>query len=118
MEALEGAQAAPFRGVARRPNAGPDLGAARRAYEAFQWGRKPRRVTRARVSPEPEVLAQLGQLTHVTYQTKKGSEKVALYEHAFGEEGGRRPVLALDPKSGRLHIVGGSYRVTARGIID
>jgi hypothetical protein len=87
------------------------------AYEGFHWGRKATRARRVRVSPPPRELAQLGKLVAVTYETTKGEER-AQWEHEFGEEGGRRPVLAVDPESNRLHIVGGDYRVEDRGIVD
>lgn len=87
------------------------------AYEGFHWGRKAKRARRVHVSPPPAELAELGRLVAVTYETTKGKEH-AQWEHEFGEEGGRRPVLAVDPESNRLHIVGGDYRVEDRGIVD
>ncbi len=89
-----------------------------RAYEGFHWGRPARRLVRVRPSATPSELVQLGRLEAVTYSTKKGAEPAAHYEHAFGEEGGRKPVLAMDSRNRRLHIVGGSYRVENRGIVD
>jgi hypothetical protein len=102
----------------RRAQLADDLDAARKKYEGFQWGRKPRKVKRVPVSPPPRTLAKLGQAEAIVYSTKKGREKWAHYEHAFGEEGGRKPVLAVDPETDRLHLVGGSYRVEDRGIVD
>ncbi len=87
------------------------------AFEGFHWGRKAKHARRVRVSPRPRSLATLGKLVAVTYATKKGDE-TAHWEHTFGEEGGRRPVLAVDPDTNRLHIVGGDYRVEDRGIVD
>lgn len=89
-----------------------------RAYEGFHWGRKARRIVRVRPSAPPRELVKLGRLEAVTYSTRKGAEPFAHYEHAFGEEGGRKPVLAMDARNRRLHIVGGSYRVEDRGIVD
>lgn len=53
----------------------------------------------------------------MTYQTTKDGER-AQWEHEFGEEGGKRPTLVADPDSKRLHIVGGDYTITSRGIED
>jgi hypothetical protein len=91
---------------------------ARQRYEGFHWGRPPKRTARVRTSPRPLELVELGKLEAVTYSTKKGREGLQHYEHAFGEEGGEKPVLAMDPKNDRLHIVGGGYRVEDRGIVD
>lgn len=87
-------------------------------YEGFHWGRRPKRIKRARVSPLPRHLVRLGLLEAVTYSAKKGREKLADYVHHFGEEGGRKPVLAADPRTRRLHIVGGDYDVKDVGIVD
>jgi hypothetical protein len=49
----------------------------------------------------------------VTYRTKKRGETATLFEHEFE---GRRPWLAMDIENKRLHLLGGSYTVTDRGI--
>lgn len=91
---------------------------ARKAFKAFHWGRSPKRVVSAKVPPRPRSLAELGRLEAIVYSTKKGRERHAHYEHEFGEEGGRKPTLAMDPDNRRLHIVGGDYDVEDRGIVD
>ncbi len=90
---------------------------AKRAFEGFHWGRKPRRIINAKPSPRPRALVELGRLEAVTYSTTKGGER-AHWEHEFGEEGGRKPILAMDPDTQRLHVVGGDYTVEDRGIVD
>lgn len=90
---------------------------ARRAFQGFHWGRPSRRVIRAKPSPRPAALVRLGRLEAITYSTKKGGD-FAHWEHEFGEEGGQKPSLAMDPENGRLHIVGGDYTVEDRGIVD
>lgn len=70
-----------------------------------------------KLSPRPKVATELGQLVAVTYRTVKGGEK-AEWEHEFGENGGKLPRLVVDPKTKRLHIVGGDYTVTSAGIED
>lgn len=85
----------------------------------FHWGRPARRVKQGAVAPLPKgPLVQLGKLEAVVYATNKQGDGYSHYEHAFGEEGGRKPDLAVDLDTGRLHIVGGSYRVEERGIVD
>lgn len=73
-------------------------------------------MNRARVATAPRALVKLGTLEEVTYRTAKGDEGIADYVHQFGEEGGKKPILTMTPNGKQLHIVGGSYRVTQRGI--
>lgn len=87
-------------------------------YEGFHWGRRPKKTVRVKPSPSPRELVELGKLEAVTYSTTKGREGFQHYEHEFGEEGGRKPVLALDPSTDRLHVIGGDYAVEDRGIVD
>ena len=62
----------------------------------------------------PEVLVQLGRLKAVIYTSDKGrpGQKPLTYIH-FME---RQPWLTCDATGRQLYIVGGRYRVTARGI--
>ncbi len=100
-------------------NPGGDLlERARDFRERFHWGIPARRVRQAQVAPLPRALTKLGRLEAVVYATNKKGDGYSHYEHAFGEEGGRKPDLAVDVESGRLHIVGGAYRVEERGIVD
>ena len=87
-------------------------------YRKFHWGRPARKIRRAKVAPPPEVLTEIGTIESIVYSTKKGKEPLTDFEHHFGEEGGRKPTLAFDPKNKRLHVVGGSYKVEPRGIVD
>lgn len=86
--------------------------------EEFHWGIPARKSRRAKVSKVPRVATKLGELVNVTYKTKKRGEKAQFFVHEFGEEGGRRPTLAMDIENKKLHIVGGDYDVTADGIKD
>lgn len=86
--------------------------------EKFHWGIKGRKVRRAKVSKPPRVATKLGELVNVTYKTKKRGEAAEHFVHEFGEEGGRRPTLAMDIENKKLHIVGGDYDVIADGIKD
>jgi hypothetical protein len=87
-------------------------------YRDFHWGREPKRVRHVAISPTPSQLVKLGMLEAVTYSAKKGAGKLADYIHHFGEEGGKKPVLAADPRTKRLHVLGGDYDVQSAGIID
>lgn len=91
---------------------------ARERYEGFHWGIPSRKSRSVKPSPEPGELVELGTLEAITYSTRKGKEGFHHWEHEFGEDGGRKPVLAMDPSNERLHIVGGSYTVTDDGITD
>ncbi|MDP3909787.1 MAG: hypothetical protein Q8Q14_05305 [Gemmatimonadales bacterium] len=85
-----------------------------REYARFHWGDA---VPGARVASAPmlapgEVVYALGDLTEIAYDTTKGG-KLFRWVHAFG---GELPTLASTER-GRLVVVGGSYRITARGIV-
>lgn len=105
---------------AERPEASnpDDDDQAERFYKRFHWGRPPTGKKRVKLSPVPRRLVELGSLEAVTYAARKGAEGLVDYVHSFGEEGGRKPTLAADPRSRRLHIVGGDYDVQGRGIVD
>jgi len=71
-------------------------------------------------------VAPIGVVTDVIYLTSKrgdGSPEdpqdgaPSEYIHAFGEESGVPPVLAVDGR-GRLHLAGGNYTVPRAGIRD
>ncbi len=104
------------------PHRGTIEGALEKAHafrKRFHWGRPGRSGARkATVSELPRVLTKLGKLESLVYVTNKEGDGLSEYEHSFGEEGGRKPDLAVDPETGRLHIVGGGYRVEQRGIVD
>lgn len=84
----------------------------------LHWGIPARKATRVRVPHVGGALAQLGTLEAVEYSTNKKGDGQSTYRHEFGEDGGRKPKLAVDPTSRDLHIVGGSYLVERRGIVD
>ena len=86
-------------------------------YESLHWGipSKRTRTVRTRV---PKELAELGRLESITYSTNKRGDGLSHYVHEFGEEGGRKPRLAVDADTRDLLIVGGDYDVQAKGIVD
>jgi hypothetical protein len=86
-------------------------------YRSFQWGREPKKISRVAIPPRPRELVKLGVLEAITYSTKKGGEKLADYIHHFGEEGHRKPTLTADPRTKKLHIIGGDYGIESAGIV-
>jgi hypothetical protein len=60
-----------------------------------------------------------GEILSVTYEADKPHIESGTYNyiHKFGEEGGVRPHLIIDPE-GYPKIEGGSYDITSDGIID
>lgn len=90
-----------------------DMRQARALFERFHDFAPPlliRRRTRVLIPP---VLVQLGRLRGLIYTSDKGSwGRPRTYIH-FME---RMPLLACNPEGTQLHIVGGRYRVTQRGI--
>ena len=85
---------------------------AAREYESFHWGRSvDATVTWEAPLVRPgDVLTDLGAPTEIAYCTEK--DEAAIWVHPFSAP---RPVLA-STEHGRLVIVGGSYRITRRGI--
>ena len=95
-----------------------DLQKAADFYEDLHWGIEPETVKRAKIPRTPKAVTELGQLESVVYSTDKNGDGFSHYEHAFGEEGGEKPLLAVDPENKKLHVVGGDYTVEDRGIVD
>jgi hypothetical protein len=84
-------------------------------YREFHWGREPNAIKRVRVPRRPHQLVQLGTLEAITYSATKGKRgQLTDYVHDFE---GPRPTLAADPRTKKLHIVGGKYTIEDRGIV-
>jgi len=82
------------------------------AYQDFHWGRPPSRRRHFTVSTPREVY-ELGKLRAVEYETTKANQR-AIWVHKFSWP---RPVLT-GTSDGRLGpILGGTARVTERGIV-
>jgi len=84
-------------------------------YERFHWGNAPTELVESEGCPmvQPgDVLVVLGELDRIDYETTKGDLE-AVFFHNFEDE---RPRLCMT-RDGRLVIVGGTYRVTERGIV-
>jgi hypothetical protein len=88
-------------------------GAAERLYRTFS-GFEPARTVRVR-HPRvmPRVVVQLGDLTGLIYRSDKWSRgRLRTFIHFMDEP----PRLVSNASGTQLYIVGGRYRVTARGI--
>lgn len=84
---------------------------AEEAYEAFHWGRKPRRNRKVQL-PDFDELYALGELRQVEYVAKKG-DTLATWVHDFTAP---YPTLTATPDGKLGPIVGGAAFVTERGI--
>ena len=60
----------------------------------------------------PPVVVELGRLAALVYRSDKWVGRPRTYIHVLEDP----PRLVSDPAGRRLFIVGGSYRVTSRGI--
>lgn len=86
---------------------------ASRWFEQFHGGRAPDWV--AERVELPHWLADLGPVLSVSYLRDNGAGELEPRQHTFAPHA--RPTLART-ESGRLAVVGGSYNVTHRGIMD
>jgi len=91
----------------------PDVQKAIKFRKDFHWGYGAKAVSTRSLSPTPRTLVQLGKLQAVTYNTKKKGERANFFVHDFE---GSQPILAMDIRNKKLHIIGGSYTVTDDGI--
>lgn len=63
----------------------------------------------------PRAVARMGPVEFIGYMTThKG--KSALYIHHFAP--GSRPLMYAGPRRNQLYLIGGRFKVTARGITD
>lgn len=80
-------------------------------FERFHWGRKARKKRKVKVRT-PKKAYELGKIREIAYETKKGREH-AIYCHEFDPP---YPTLTADDRGRLGPILGGGYRITARGI--
>jgi hypothetical protein len=89
------------------------LGRAARLFENFHCFRPPS-VVRCRCRRVmPRVLVSLGELRGLIYRSDRGQRSCPRTFIHFME---KPAALACDPSGRQLYILGGSYRVTRRGI--
>ena len=89
------------------------LETARKLFERFHSFAPPKTLRRQCPRLMPGVLVNLGELRGLIYRSDKeqcGRPRTFIH---FMET---PPLLATDPNGKQLYIVGGNYRVTARGI--
>lgn len=55
-------------------------------------------------------------LDAVAYEATKKGQKRAIWEHQFGEDGGKRPEVKVS-KQGKLYLKGGDYKIE-KGMIE
>jgi hypothetical protein len=116
-----GGSSAPSVRLNPRSPDGRGIARAKNFRESFTWGEPAGPVRRVKIAKAPRHLVKLGKLEQVTYSTTKKGDGFSHYVHDFGKERGRgsarsRPTLAIDMDNKRLHVIGGSYTVTDRGI--
>ncbi len=101
----------------RRANPDPLFRAAIERYQRDHWGEAgPLPAVRSLVAADPRQMSiELGELVRVVYRTRKGGDRVLTdYHHDFTTP---RPVLAYEPRTTLLLILGGKYHVETRGIV-
>jgi hypothetical protein len=85
---------------------------ARRLYETF-YGSEPAQTRRERFNRiVPSVLVDLGSLRGLIYSKRTGDGPMRTFIHFMENP----PRLVCDAAGRRLFVIGGSYRITRRGI--
>ena len=87
-------------------------------YNKFHFGFEATKLYKVKKFKVPDRMFMLGMLKLLVYETrKKGDIKNTLYIHKLSSP---YPVLAADRmgKGAQLFILGGSYSVEERGIVD
>src|SRR5512132_327710 len=95
------------------PGLAGDMDQGMALYRAFN-GLAPARIRKAR-HPRlmPPVVVALGDLVGLIYRSDKGQPgRPSTYIHFMEEP----PLLVSNPTGSQLYLIGGSYRVTGRGI--
>lgn len=97
-----------------RISASPDVQKAARLYERFT-GHEAESLGRVKVKPMPKVGVCIGTLDGVLYTTVRDgvTEK---YIHKFMAKD--KPLFVVSPDGKSLHMIGGAYDFTERGIVD
>lgn len=91
-----------------------EVDAANDLYRDFR-GQHPEKLTKVRMQNPPKVGLVIGELDGVLYTTVRDG-KTEHYQHDFRKKS--RPLLVTDHDGKALHIHGGEYEFTERGIED
>lgn len=67
------------------------------------------------IPPRPDTLAVIGEIDGIMYSTIREG-KLEKYLHEFKPNS--RPLFCVSPDGKTIHLIGGSYDFTARGIVD
>ena len=92
---------------------GAEINAGGHLYRQFNQFQPDRTLTVRYPRVVPPVVVQLGELVGVIYRSDKWHRGSARTYVHFMEQ---RPRLVSNPAGTQLYVVGGSYRVTPRGI--
>lgn len=83
-------------------------------YEEFS-GKVANKSKWVNIPKPPRVVVTLGVLEQINYLAEKeGDPGKTEYYHRFKNP---KPLLVCDPKTGKLFIAGGRYKITGRGIV-
>jgi hypothetical protein len=83
-------------------------------YERFS-GHEAEVIGKVKVNPMPRVGVAIGEIDGVLYSTVRDGVREA-YIHKF--RAADRPLFVVSPDGKQLHLVGGRYSFTERGIVD
>jgi hypothetical protein len=97
-----------------RLNASKDVQKAARLYERFS-GHEAESIGRVKVKPIPKVGVAIGDVDGILYTTVRDGN-VEKYIHKFAHKD--KPILVVSPDGKSLHLIGGAYTFTERGIVD
>lgn len=127
------ARALPARAARTRRNPSEKEHAAFARYVETHWGEKGEfstsKASAVTIPPLHGSLVLLGHLVELTYATVKGGDggDLTFYEHEMGEGGAKdwEPPMLVEhhcnvprcPERGKLALVGGTYKLTDRGIV-
>lgn len=87
---------------------------AARLYEKFT-GESGAVIAKIPMPTMPKVLAVVGEIDGILYTTVRDGVKEK-YIHRFAKAA--RPLFCVSPDGKSIHLIGGEYRFTERGIID
>lgn len=109
------ASSAPLRNPAPRARRGRAnrVQAARGLFSSFTG--KPGKPAGYVDIPDDDVLVMVGNCEAIAYNAVRNGKRQS-YQHEFAKKS--RPILAASSDGKRLYLVAGSYRFTARGIVD